>query len=153
MDDYNNKQNGELRGFDEVTNENGYTVTPDGGFYTKSREDIIQDEAFKSPEQPDDAARAEDTPQAEQEARQTYADSGANYSRNNNYNYGGTTFYAKPPKQKKIKKGAFGAGCNRGSTGGGHRCGQRYSGGNAFIKKRQQYLSPITSSVSGSNVI
>ena len=58
MDDYNNKQNGELRGFDEVTNENGYTVTPDGGFYTKSREDIIQDEAFKSPEQPDDAARA-----------------------------------------------------------------------------------------------
>ena len=43
MDDYNNKQNGELRGFDEVTNENGYTVTPDGGFYTKSREDIIQD--------------------------------------------------------------------------------------------------------------
>ena len=56
MDDYNNKQNGELRGFDEVTNENGYTVTPDGGFYTKSREDIIQDEAFKSPEQPDNAA-------------------------------------------------------------------------------------------------
>ena len=43
MDDYNNKQNGELRGFDEVTNENGYTVTPDCGFYTKSREDIIQD--------------------------------------------------------------------------------------------------------------
>ena len=108
MDDYNNKQNGELRGFDEVTNENGYTVTPDGGFYTKSREDIIQDEAFKSPEQPDNAARAEDTPQAEQEARQTYADSGANYSRNNNYNYGGTTFYARPPKQKKNKKkGAF----------------------------------------------
>ena len=59
MDDYNKKQNGELRGFDEVTNENGYTVTPDGGFYTKSREDIIQDEAFKSPEQPDDAAQAE----------------------------------------------------------------------------------------------
>ena len=111
MDDYNNKQNGELRGFDEVTNENGYTVTPDGGFYTKSREDIIQDEAFKSPEQPDNAAQAEDTPQAEQEARQTYADSGANYSRNNNYNYGGTTFYARPPKQKKNKKkGAFGAG-------------------------------------------
>ena len=79
MDDYNNKQNGELRGFDEVTNENGYTVTPDGGFYTKSREDIIQDEAFKSPEQPDDAAaRAEATPQAEQEARQTYAEYGAN---------------------------------------------------------------------------
>ena len=101
MDDYNNKQNGELRGFDEVTNENGYTVTPDGGFYTKSREDIIQDEAFKSPEQPDGAAaQAEDTPQAKQDARQTYADYDANYSGNNNYNYGGTTFYARPPKQK-----------------------------------------------------
>ena len=98
MDDYNNKQNGELRGFDEVTNENGYTVTPDGGFYTKSREDIIQDEAFKSPEQPDDAARAEDTPQAEQEARQTYADSGANYSRNNNAD---KRYYAAPDKVKK----------------------------------------------------
>ena len=52
MDDYNNKQNGELRGFDEVTNENGYTVTPDGGFYTKSREDIIQDEALNLPSSP-----------------------------------------------------------------------------------------------------
>ena len=51
MDDFN-KQSGELNAFDSVNgkdtpNENtGYTVTPDGGFYTKSREDIIQDEAL-----------------------------------------------------------------------------------------------------------
>lgn len=155
MDDYNNKQNGELRGFDEVTNENGYTVTPDGGFYTKSREDIIQDEAFKSPEQPDNAARAEDTPQAEQEARQTYADSGANYSRNNNYNYGGTTFYARPPKQKKNKKkGAFGAGTVIAAAllAAIIGAGSGIAAVTLSSKNGSNTSSPITSSVSGSNV-
>ena len=59
MDDFNNNntnninnQNGELNGFDSVngndTAQNGYTVTPDGGFYTKRRDDIIQDEAYGS---------------------------------------------------------------------------------------------------------
>ncbi len=155
MDDYNNKQNGELRGFDEVTNENGYTVTPDGGFYTKSREDIIQDEAFKSPEQPDNATRAEDTPQAEQEARQTYADSGANYSRNNNYNYGGTTFYARPPKQKKNKKkGAFGAGTVIAAAllAAIIGAGSGIAAVTLSSKNGSNTSSPITSSVSGSNV-
>lgn len=155
MDDYNNKQNGELRGFDEVTNENGYTVTPDGGFYTKSREDIIQDEAFKSPERPDNAARAEDTPQAEQEARQTYADSGANYSRNNNYNYGGTTFYARPPKQKKNKKkGAFGAGTVIAAAllAAVIGAGSGIAAVTLSSKNGSNTSSPITSSVSGSNV-
>ena len=155
MDDYNNKQNGELRGFDEVTNENGYTVTPDGGFYTKSREDIIQDEAFKSPEQPDNAARAEDTSQAEQEARQTYADSGANYSRNNNYNYGGTTFYARPPKQKKNKKkGAFGAGTVIAAAllAAVIGAGSGIAALTLSSKNDSNTSSPITSSVSGSNV-
>lgn len=155
MDDYNNKQNGELRGFDEVTNENGYTVTPDGGFYTKSREDIIQDEAFKSPEQPDNAARAEDTPQAEQEARQTYADSGANYSRNNNYNYGGTTFYPRPPKQKKNKKkGAFGAGTVIAAAllAAVIGAGSGIAAVTLSSKNGSNTSSPITSRVSGSNV-
>ena len=155
MDDYNNKQNGELRGFDEVTNENGYTVTPDGGFYTKSREDIIQDEAFKSPEQPGNAARAEDTSQAEQEARQTYADSGANYSRNNNYNYGGTTFYARPPKQKKNKKkGAFGAGTVIAAAllAAVIGAGSGIAAVTLSSKNDSNTSSPITSSVSGSNV-
>ena len=156
MDDYNNKQNGELRGFDEVTNENGYTVTPDGGFYTKSREDIIQDEAFKSPEQPDDAAaQAEGTAQAEQEARQTYADSGANYSRNNNYNYGGTTFYARPPKQKKNKKkGAFGAGTVIAAAllAAVIGAGSGIAAVTLSSKNGSNTSTPITSSVSGSNV-
>ena len=155
MDDYNNKQNGELRGFDEVTNENGYTVTPDGGFYTKSREDIIQDEAFKSPEQPDNAARAEDTSQAEQDARQTYADYDANYSGNNNYNYGGTTFYARPPKQKKNKKkGAFGAGTVIAAAllAAVIGAGSGIAAVTLSSKNGSNTSSPITSSVSGSNV-
>lgn len=156
MDDYNNKQNGELRGFDEVTNENGYTVTPDGGFYTKSREDIIQDEAFKSPEQPDDAAaRAEATPQAEQEARQTYVDYGATYSGNNNYNYGGTTFYARPPKQKKNKKkGAFGAGTVIAAAllAAVIGAGSGIAAVTLSSKNGSNTSTPITSSVSGSNV-
>lgn len=42
MDDFN-KQNGEFSGFDEVDGK-GYTVTPEGGFYSKPKEDIIQDE-------------------------------------------------------------------------------------------------------------
>ena len=53
MDGFN-KQNGELSGFDSVNGKetpdtgNGYTVTPEGGYYTKSREDIIQDEVVSS---------------------------------------------------------------------------------------------------------
>ena len=50
MDDFNNINNsgGELNGFDSVngnnTENNGYTVTPEGGYYTKRKDDIIQDE-------------------------------------------------------------------------------------------------------------
>ena len=42
MDDFDKKTNGELNGFDSVneneTQESGYTVTPDGGFYTIKKE-------------------------------------------------------------------------------------------------------------------
>ena len=155
MDDYNNKQNGELHGFDEATNENGYTVTPDGGFYTKSREDIIQDEAFKSPEQPTAETQSEGTAQAEQEARQRAADPGANYSYNNNYNYGGTTFYAKPPKQKKNKKkGGFGAGTVIAAAllAAVIGAGSGIAAVTLSSKNGSNTSTPITSSVSGSNV-
>ena len=40
MDDFNNQ----LGGFDKIepdNSENGYTVTPDGGFYTKSKERFL----------------------------------------------------------------------------------------------------------------
>ena len=85
MDDYNNKQNGELNGFDKVTNENGYTVTPDGGFYTKSRDDIIQDEAYHAPEP--------NTAETENSNQQESANAGGYYANNStNYNYGGYNY-------------------------------------------------------------
>ena len=59
MDDLNDINNGGLSGdFDSVEKndneqkeEKGYTVTPDGGFYTKPKEEIIQDELFNYPNQ------------------------------------------------------------------------------------------------------
>ncbi len=59
MEDFNNNSNntpsGELNGFDSVNpanNNEGYTVTPNGSFYNKQKDDIIQDEVFSNSEQP-----------------------------------------------------------------------------------------------------
>lgn len=152
MDDYNNKQNGELNGFDEVTNENGYTVTPDGGFYTKSRDDIIQDEAYHAPE-PNTAETENSNQQGSANAGGYYANNSTNYNYGG-YNYGGTTFSVKPPKQKKAKKkGKYGAGVVVAASllaavigaGSGIAAVTLTSRGN-------NTFTPITSNVSGSNV-
>ncbi len=152
MDDYNNKQNGELNGFDEVTNENGYTVTPDGGFYTKSRDDIIQDEAYHAPE-PNTAETENSNQQGSANAGGYYANNSTNYNYGG-YNYGGTTFSVKPPKQKKAKKkGKYGAGVVVAASllaavigaGSGIAAVTLTSSGN-------NTSTPITSNVSGSNV-
>lgn len=152
MDDYNNKQNGELNGFDEVTNENGYTVTPDGGFYTKSRDDIIQDEAYHAPE-PNTAETENSNQQGSANAGGYYANNSTNYNYGG-YNYGGTTFSVKPAKQKKAKKkGKYGAGVVVAASllaavigaGSGIAAVTLTSRGN-------KTSTPITSNVSGSNV-
>lgn len=152
MDDYNNKQNGELNGFDKVTNENGYTVTPDGGFYTKSRDDIIQDEAYHAPE-PNTAETENSNQQGSANAGGYYANNSTNYNYGG-YNYGGTTFSVKPPKQKKAKKkGKYGAGVVVAASllaavigaGSGIAAVTLTSSGN-------NTSTPITSNVSGSNV-
>ena len=152
MDDYNNKQNGELNGFDKVTNENGYTVTPDGGFYTKSRDDIIQDEAYHAPE-PNTAETENSNQQGSANAGGYYANNSTNYNYGG-YNYGGTTFSVKPPKQKKAKKkGKYGAGVVVAvsllaaviGAGSGIAAVTLTSRGN-------NTSTPITSNVSGSNV-
>lgn len=152
MDDYNNKQNGELNGFDKVTNENGYTVTPDGGFYTKSRDDIIQDEAYHAPK-PNTAETENSNQQGSANAGGYYANNSTNYNYGG-YNYGGTTFSVKPPKQKKAKKkGKYGAGVVVAASllvavigaGSGIAAVTLTSRGN-------NTSTPITSNVSGSNV-
>ncbi len=84
----NNNLSGELNGFDSVENENnGYTVTPDGGFYVKQKEDIIQDEV-NMPKEPE-------------------KDPIPDYSKNDfaGYNTGFT-----PPVPPKKKKKSYGAG-------------------------------------------
>lgn len=117
MDGFDNKNSGELNGFDSAENADnvnqGYTVTPDGGFYTKSREDIIQDEAIGRSdthvESENNAYEAET--QNETENRQSgfhgFYPSGeyGGYSEfKPNYGY-------KPPKPKKQKSGKkYGAG-------------------------------------------
>ena len=125
MDDFN-KQSGELNGFDSVNGKdtpndnNGYTVTPDGGFYTKSREDIIQDEAVGgndaayTAEPVGNSNRAEDAEQTPPPRRDFFPNGeygayngGANYDPRTGrplYNY-------KPPKPKKPKTDKkYGAG-------------------------------------------
>lgn len=80
----NNETQGELNGFDSVNGESqGYTVTPEGGYYTKRGEEIIQDEI---------------TPPAK--------DSGFNNEYNSyspNYNSPYNNNFYKAPKPKKPK--------------------------------------------------
>lgn len=152
MDDYNNKQNGELNGFDEVTNENGYTVTPDGGFYTKSRDDIIQDEAYHAPK-PNTAETENSNQQGSANAGGYYANNSTNYNYGG-YNYGGTTFSVKPPKQKKAKKkGKYGAGVVVAASLLAAVIGAGSGIAAVTLSSRGNNTStPITSNVSGSNV-
>lgn len=105
MDDFNNNntnninnQNGELNGFDSVngndTAQNGYTVTPDGGFYTKRRDDIIQDEAYGSNYENKDKTEAKEPPH--------------NFYPNGEYGAQSYNYAYKPPKAKKPKKSGHG---------------------------------------------
>ena len=43
MDDFEKNKSAEPNGFDNT--DSGYTVTPEGGFYNKQKNDIIQDNA------------------------------------------------------------------------------------------------------------
>lgn len=97
MDDFNNTNGGELNGFDSVngkeTENNGYTVTPEGGYYTKRKDDIIQDETGSG-------YSGGAYEQKSAEPQHGFYPNGQ-YSQAN-YGY-------KPPKPKKQKKGGHGA--------------------------------------------
>lgn len=113
MDDFN-KQSGELNGFDSVNGNdtpgenNGYTVTPDGGFYTKSREDIIQDGAFSGSDtaytaEPVGNSEQKESPQQTPPPRRDFFPSGE-YGANFDPHTGRPLYSYKPPKQKKPNK-------------------------------------------------
>ena len=126
MDDFNNNQSGELNGFDSVngndtpSENNGYTVTPDGGFYTKSREDIIQDEAVSGSDTAYTAEPVGNSGRTQEEhqtppPRRDFFPNGEYGAYNGNANYdpqtGRPLYNYKPPKQKKPKTGKkYGAG-------------------------------------------
>lgn len=81
----NNQNNDTLSGFDNVNDtDTGYTVTPEGSFYSKKSEDIIQDEVMQT------APPQYEAPKTEYQAPPTYTTS------YNNYNQ-------KPQKPKKPK--------------------------------------------------
>ena len=113
MDDFN-KQSGELNGFDSVngndtpSENNGYTVTPDGGFYTKSREDIIQDEAFSgndtayTAEPVGNSAQQENTNQTPPLRRDFFPN--GEYGANFDPHTGRPLYNYKPPKPQRPKR-------------------------------------------------
>lgn len=89
----NNQNNDTLSGFDNANdNDTGYTVTPNGNFYSKKSEDIIQDEPTFTAA---DTTPQYEPPKTEYQAPPTYT---ASYGNNNNY-------YQKPQKAKKEKRG------------------------------------------------
>ena len=119
--DFENNQKGEISGFDSVNgnktpndsaNENqGYTVTPDGGFYTKSRNDIIQDDI--SPNYGTAAEESTERHQNSEPHRSTEQNTGANFRHGGftqnstaGYNYGNANYYAKKPKKPRRRYGA-----------------------------------------------
>lgn len=119
MDDFNinnnNTQKGEgnMGGFDSAENissGSGYTVTPEGGFYTKPKEEIIQDEVFESktesePQPQPNFTQAQTNNTQHQTNNQPYSTSQPNY-----YNQTPTYGY-KPAKVKKHhEKKTYGAG-------------------------------------------
>ena len=106
MDDFNkeNTFEGEITGFDSAEkNETGYTGTPDGGFYTKKQDEIIQDEVIKTEIHEEKQTESEPQPQQKSQPEYSYQPPQQSYGYNA-YN----SYYQKPPKPKKEKK--YGAG-------------------------------------------
>lgn len=129
MDELNNKTNGELNGFDSVNgnetqaDSNGYTVTPDGGYYNRTKDDIIQDEVTGTAPQGTNntqnggtaggAAQNQSTPDYGAPAGQS-GPAKNDFFPNGQYTSfsgGSPLYYQKPPKVKKTKQHKkYGAG-------------------------------------------
>lgn len=101
MDDIN-KTNGELNGFDSVNDvgskdgNQGYTVTPEGGFYTKQKSDIIQDEVFSN-SQPNSSETDVNSNSNSNNSSQQYKSYSENF-------YGYKPYNAKPKKVRNSKR-------------------------------------------------
>lgn len=114
MDDFNNINNtehpqSELNGFDSAEkqqNESGYTVTPEGGFYNRQKDDIIQDDISHNEPETKTESQYETPPHTE--PQNTYNQPKYAYNQNYNttpppvYNYQYNN-YRKPQPQKEKK--------------------------------------------------
>lgn len=106
---------GNISGFDAVNEPNsddeqhGYTVTPQGGYYTRRGEDIIQDEVYSAPTEASKKTSNAEANHSKTDFRPngSYGATSQNYS-NGNTNYNPENLYGnyikKPKKTKKIKK-------------------------------------------------
>lgn len=134
MDDLNNSINstpmpenipqndsGSISGFDAVNDapaeSQGYTVTPQGGYYTRSKEDIIQDEAFTrtesnsqpAPEPQNEsgeysAPKTDYRPNGNYGAQQSYSASDGYNASPNPQEFYGAGYHRKKAKPQKVKK-------------------------------------------------
>ena len=87
MDDFEKNKSAEPNGFDNTNS--GYTVTPEGGFYNKQKNDIIQDNA--------------NIPPAGNHGNNGYQP--YSYTNNTNQSYGYNNYsYSPPPRPKKVKE-------------------------------------------------
>lgn len=103
-----NDFSGELSGFDSAENiGDGYTVTPEGGFYVKQKDEIIQDNAVTQPQ-----ASADDATEKPQEASSQTEQAEPVYSEPINYSEpqnGGYYQYPLIKKQREKKRFGWGA--------------------------------------------
>ncbi len=100
MDDFNNinpdLQNNDNQKEKQFDAQDGYTVTPQGGFYTKQKSEIIQDEVGEAAPQPE---KAEQT----QQNFNSYTQGNTSFNSNQYNPYGAPYSYNRPPKPKKEK--------------------------------------------------
>lgn len=99
MDDFEIKKTGEMEGFDSAENKSDYNESTESGFYTKPKNQIIQDEVINN----NSSAEAQSEPVKNEPVRNEYS----SYT----YNPYAYTPPYKPKKQKKPKtKKSFSGG-------------------------------------------
>ena len=113
MDDFEKKEfevkeSGTLSGFDSASESTeqpaGYTVTPEGGFYSRQKDEIVQDEVTSAPKE--EQAAEKSAPQHNFFPNGQYAAPEQSQSAASGY---GQYMYAPPaPKKKKEKRAGFG---------------------------------------------
>lgn len=103
MDDFEIKKTGEMEGFDSAENKSDYNESTESGFYTKPKNEIIQDEVINN--------NSSAEPQTEQDTEPVKSEPVRNEYSSYTYNPYAYTPPYKPKRQKKPKaKKSFSGG-------------------------------------------